>query len=341
MRLEEVQTRWRELDPVFVRGMQRSGTSAMGRALQQMGIVGFGEGHLWFELIKPFNDLRDKEYRPNLRVSSYTLGEDRVWELEKYIAVALDQFHRDHLLLDDSSRWMDKSPGAEAVQVIPLLANLFPQAQFIFMCRSGVTTIHSAVKLWRDHKFWANEIELFQTMCLAWDETMSAWRRVRDEIQGRYLEVRQEDMACNPDEVATTLTDFLGLPEFSTSISDLLRSNRANSAFPDRSPGDYCYQIDWTDEQKVYFIETCQEEMEAWDYEVDFGSLDSVQGKTSAPDRQLAETGVELRDTRIEELERECQALREHLREVEQGRVMRLLNWIQKWKWRLQSKLSS
>jgi len=137
-------------------------------------------------------------------------------------------------------------------------------------------------------------------------------------------------MARDPDEVAVALTNFLGVPDHRDSISDLLRSKRANSAFPDRSPGDYHYQIDWTDEQKAYFIETCQEKMEAWGYEMDFGPFEGVQVKTSAPDRQLVETEVDLRDTRIEELEHECQALREHLREVEQGRVMRLLNWIQK-----------
>ena len=97
MGLDEINAQWQLLDPVFVRGMQRSGTSVMARALQQLDILGFGEGHLWFELVKPFERLCDPNYCPTLRDDSYALGQGREMHLAKLTAVFLDRFHRETL----------------------------------------------------------------------------------------------------------------------------------------------------------------------------------------------------------------------------------------------------
>jgi hypothetical protein len=295
-----------------------------------MGVTGFGEGHLWFELVKPFENLRDEEYRPNLRVKSYALGERRVLDLEKYVAVALDQFHRDHLS-GNYERWMDKSPGAEAVRVVPLLAELFPRAQFVFMYRNGITTVHSAVRLWADHEFWQSETELFQTMCRAWAETMSSWREVRGLLSNRYIEIAQEELASRPYVVASRLTDFLGVPQARSRVADLFQTKRVASAFPDRSPGDYGYQIDWGDEQRAHFTKTCEVEMGAWGFEMDFDSPGPAQrGPSSGGDEAALMDALRKREAWIQELESECRALRERVRGFEHGPVMRLLNWLQR-----------
>lgn len=269
MTYSDVEARWRDLDPVFVRGMQRSGTSVMARALRRLGIKGFGEGHLWFDLVKPFERLRDPEYASNLRADCYALGNGREAALEKYVAVAIDQFHRDHLSLG-SGRWMDKSPGAEAVRVAPLLADLFPRSQFIFMYRSGITTVHSATTFWADHEFWPSERVLFETMCRAWAETMSAWRDVRDWFPGRYIEISQSQLASESRESASRLVDFLGLHAGRRRVAELFQSRRVLSAFPQKAAGDYTYEIDWSDERKAYFISTCGQEMEAWGFDLGF-----------------------------------------------------------------------
>ena len=309
---EDIEARWQQLNPVFVRGMQRSGTSIMGRALRQMGILGFGEGHLWYELLKPVTQLRNPNYSPNYREDDYALGQGRLFKLEKYIAVALDQFHRDSLPAHPK-RWMDKSPGADAVYVVPLLADFFPQAQFIFLHRNGITCVESGVK------FWSDDPDIFYTMCQGWAETMSAWRRVRDGLEGRYIEIAQEDIAANPFEIAALLTDFLDEPLYYPAVASLLASQRVLSSFPGKRPRDYNYRIDWSPHQREFFVETCGEEMEAWGYEIDFDSPGRDQNEVE----MLAQ-----RDVRILELERECQELRAHLAKIEQGRVMRVLNWL-------------
>jgi hypothetical protein len=285
MGLAEVDARWQQLDPVFVRGMQRTGTSVMTRALQKMRIMGFGEGHLWFELVKPFERLSDPTYLSHLRDDAYALGQGRASQLEKYIAVALDQFHRDHLA-PVLKRWMDKSPNVEAVRVVPLLARLFPRAQFIFMYRNGITCVHSAINRWEVQP----GIFDFENACESWAATMSVWREIRGSLVGRYIEVAQEEMSSAPSETAKRLTDFLGAPEYLEQITDLFRSKRVASAFPDKSPGDYRYQIDWSRDQRAYFINTCSEEMEAWGYEIDFESPDSASWDVDLQEDDLFDT---------------------------------------------------
>ena len=280
MGLDEVDAHWQQLDPVFVRGMQRTGTSVMTRALQKMRIVGFGEGHLWFELIKPFEKMSDPTYLPHLRHDAYALGQGRASQLERYIAVALDQFHRDHLA-PDLKRWMDKSPNVEAVRVVPLLARLFPRAQFIFMYRNGITCVHSAIRRW---EVQAGVFD-FENACQSWAATMSTWREVRGSLSGRYIEVAQEEMASKPTETAAHLTSFLGTTEYLEQVADLFRSKRVLSTFPDKPPGDYQYQIDWSPAQGAYFVSTCGEEMEAWGYEIDFDSPGPAQATSSSGDQ--------------------------------------------------------
>jgi len=320
MRFDEIEARWEKLDPVFIRGMQRSGTSIMARALQRMKILGFGEGHLWFELVEPFARLRDPDYCPDLRVDIYTLGQGRVSKLEKYIAVALDQFHR-ACLPSHLERWMDKSPGADAVRVAPLLADLFPKAQFIFMYRSGITNVLSGVK------FWKANPDIFHIMCEGWAETMSSWRQMRNSLGDRYIEIAQEDIVIKPFEIATKLTSFLGMPEYNVSVAGLLISRRVLSAFADKRPGDYNYHIEWSPQQKEFFIETCGSEMGAWGYEIDFDSPGVIAAEIPPPEeRAVMLEMLGQQNARIAELERECLALRERLTQINQGRVMRVLN---------------
>jgi hypothetical protein len=260
---DDIEQRWDRLDPIFIMGMQRSGTSIMAIALTLPGFTSFGEGHLWFELIEPFSRFRDPDYCPKLRRDIFALGEDRNLLLEKYIALAVDQFHRDNLP-EKPTRWADKSPGVYPAKVAPILAHVFPRSQFIFMYRNGITTVNSGLYL------WADDPGIFRTMCNGWAETMSTWRRVRESLKNRYIEICQEEMARDSEATAARLTEFLGIPGYREAIAELLRSHRVNSAFPDKPPGDYHYEIDWTDDQKAYFFSTCAEEMKMWGYPIPF-----------------------------------------------------------------------
>ena len=323
MNWDDIDARWSQLNPVFVRGMQRSGTSVMARALQEMGILGFGEGHLWFEVVAPLEEILDPSYCSALRDPAYALGEGREKQLVKYLALCLDQFHRDHLP-DGLSRWMDKSPGAFPVKVCPMLAELFPQSQFIFMYRNGITAVHSG------RKFWGDDPDTFEMLCQGWAETMSTWRDVRAGLEGRHIEIRQGEMATEPFSVARRLVEFLGCPDKLLPVFEVLATRRVLPAFPNRPPGDYRYELNWNAEQVAEFKCICAEEMEIWGFELDFDTPGTSRADLAASedlDRVLA--ALELRNARIAELEGERDALLQHLRAVERGHIMRLLNWTQ------------
>jgi len=63
----EIEERWRRLDPIFIMGRQRTGTSIIWRALQVAGFFGFPEGHLWFDLVESLARLRDPEFQKDIR----------------------------------------------------------------------------------------------------------------------------------------------------------------------------------------------------------------------------------------------------------------------------------
>lgn len=260
---EQVEKRWNDLDPIFIMGMQRSGTTAIARAMSLCGFTHFAEGHLWLEVMEPLERLQDPSYRSSMRRSEWTLGNGRDLLLEKYIAVAIDQFHRDNLP-EKPVRWANKSPGFWAVGKAPILARMFPKSQFIFMARSGTSVVHSGMKLWGDRP------TTFYKLCVRWTEVMSTWRQLRTQLEGRYLEIYQEELVADPDSMATRLTDFLNVPEAQQRIANLFGSKRVNTAFPTRSPGDYEYDLNWTSPQKAFFVKNCAQEMEAWGYDVPF-----------------------------------------------------------------------
>ncbi len=251
--------KWRALDPVFVLGMQRSGTSVLAQALLQTGFRAFAEGHLWLDLVRPFQALLDPCDRAHLRHPDYTLGGDRAEALLKYVAVAIDQFHRDHLELG-TGRWLDKSPGVYAVRNAPTLAAMFPAAQFVFTSRNGVDTVHSGKHRWPEVR--GN----FEGMCRGWTETMSSWRSVRRALGSRALEIAQEDLAAHPHETAADLCRFVGRVEKSEAMGSFFELQRLQSSFPDKPPGDYSYSIDWTPVEVRLFTEICAEEMREWGY---------------------------------------------------------------------------
>lgn len=266
MNVDKIHERWQGLDPIFIRGAQRSGTSILSLALSTLGINSFGEGHLWDEVLLPFQTLSDAGYLPDYRHESYTLGREGLWSLREYIAVAIDDFHR-NLLDSGARRWADKSPGALAVRRAGSVAESFPKSQFLFVYRNGITVVHSGVR------YWPDQPDIFETMCQLWAETMSEWRSARDNLAGRFLEISQENIASNPEKIAADMAVFLNLPYpemAAPQIAEVFRASRHLSSFEGKSPADCRYEIDWTDDQRKRFTALCGHEMECWGFDIDF-----------------------------------------------------------------------
>ncbi len=330
--------RWSLLDPIFILGRQRTGTTIVWRALQAAGFHGFPEGQLWHDLLDSFARFRNPMFEPEMRRDFFTLGSGRNLELEKRFALMMDAFHRDHLP-PDTVRWVDKSPGARPIRLAPVLAELFPKAQFIFVCRNPITTAHSTVNFLRLHpdllraRDKSDPLFVLRSTCEDWVRVMETWRYVHPLLARRYIEVAQEDIALQPDRVARRLTTFLRTPQSSGSVAELFTTRRTNTAFPDKAVGDFIYPVGWSEEWKQLLADICTEEMAHWGYPLDFAC-------PTGPDPALARrpAGVPpdlVTYLRWSEHERNKAAHERALAEcwdlverINQGRVMRVLNAI-------------
>jgi hypothetical protein len=307
----------------------------MWRALRVAGFLGFPEGHLWFDLVESLARLRNPEHQKRLRQGIFTLGSGRNLMLERRFALMIDQFHRD-LLPPDLVRWVDKSPGVHPVRLAPMLAELFPRAQFIFMQRNPITTVNSAVHYVPKNVKSAvavnpdaeKPLHTYRAVCQHWVRVAKLWRQVRPMLVGRYIEVAQERIVETPDKVAENLAEFLDIPQFAEAIADLFRSRRENTAFPDRNVDDFFYPVNWTGEQQAVLIEICRGEMTIWGYPLDFqhpGGPDRAPVMDAEP-MDMA-TYCQWLEHQNEVLYRgELAACREILARINQGRVMRVLN---------------
>lgn len=342
----DIEERWRHLDPIFIMGRQRSGTSIMWRALRALDFLGFPEGHLWFDLVESFARYRDPSYQQNVRQDIFTLGSQRNALLERRFAVMIDQFHRD-LLGAKTVRWVDKSPGLDPVLLAPMLAELFPNAQLIFMLRNPIMVVNSSVHYIRGDRETPVTVaekkasnDLYRATCQHWVRVMETWRQIRHLLQGRYLEIAQEQIVMTPDEVADQVAKFLDVPQSTGRIANVFKSRRENTAFPEKEVGDFFYPVDWSEEKKTILTEICQKEMEIWGYPLDFQLPAGPQTRkieiphTAPPDMSAYFTHWLGRHKELES-ERQLAACKEQLARIEQGRVMRTLNQLSRFLRRL------
>lgn len=331
---------WAALDPIFIVGRQRTGTSVVWRALREAGFNGFAEGQLWLELAEPFCRLHDPLYASDLRQPYFALSQGRLRELERRFALMIEGFQRRHVT-PETKRWVDKSPGPTAIRLSPVLGRLFPKSQFVFTYRHPVATVLSAEAYVARHDPTVREPgpakeAFFEATCGHWLRSMASWRYVRQLLEGRYLEIAQEHIAEQPSRVARELMTFLGAPEAAESVTEVFRSLRENTAFPDRAAGDYGYAPRWSEERRRLLARICGEEAARWGYTLSFDRPGGPDLRRQAADTPPPPTMAEYYhwadlegNERARELEAELRAVRALIERIASGRLMRLMNGAQ------------
>jgi hypothetical protein len=226
--------------PVLVLGCPRSGTSALLQALLRSAELRSvqSEGHiLWDEFHHP----RERGW------DSDALAAEDVMEREReYVYCAVRLFVR-------GARFVDKTP--ESCLRVPYLDALFPDATYVFLMRRAAATVSSLVEAWKARPRFV-KYRLPETLGglgdLSGDQWSFAlvpgWRELRhaslEEIcarqyvacneavldarrgvaEGRWIDIRYEDLVRAPVEELRSLYSKLGLafgPAASAYAADL------------------------------------------------------------------------------------------------------------------------
>jgi hypothetical protein len=247
--------------PMFVVGAPRSGTSALFAALSRTTRYrGFGEGHLL-----------DIAARLNSEITAHIAYKHRIQSVEAVAQCHLAR-HSDtrlrsglHLLLRVAAGgyttryWIDKTPSREMVQSVPILAETWPNARFIYLKRRGIENLMSRLR-----KFPRIS---FEAQCLDWAAIMSDWRKSRLSIPGRFVEIEQRSLLCDPAGAAAMVGALIGLgPPEIAALAASLSGERAEMTDPTARIIAGIAETGWSEEMIETFRAICGPEMQAYGY---------------------------------------------------------------------------
>jgi hypothetical protein len=244
------------VDPIFVIGCPRSGTTVLLQALLRSGELRSvqAEGHI----------LWDEFHHPRTRGwDSDALGAADVTEREReYIYLSIRWYTRTH-------RFVDKTP--ENCLRIPYLEALFPQASFVFLRRRAADNVSSLMEGWRarprfvKYRLPERLTGLGSSSGDLWSFTLiPEWRQLRhaplEEIcaqqyiasnsavlearesadASRWIDVRYEDLVAAPVEELGRIHRLLGLTfgaeasSYAASLADRLAPTTLSAPRPEK-----------------------------------------------------------------------------------------------------------
>lgn len=120
----------------------------------------------------------------------------------------LDTLYRTRMADRGAVRWGDKTPGY--ILHVPLIARIFPTAQFIHLIRDGRDVTLSAMAKWR-HRFPERLYMDEYYLTRSWVRAVSRGRAAGAQLgPNRYFELRYEDLAEDPEGTLSRACSFLG-----------------------------------------------------------------------------------------------------------------------------------
>ncbi len=225
-----------KLNPVIVIGHGRSGTSILAGLLRKYLRINYGsESQFIVRFYKNLKYYGDLSSEANIKRLISDISQERCffrWKKNfgfvlnpelvyknlpersyKGVLVSIFSQYADYHKMD---RWGDKTP--EYNHNLPILKELFPDAQYINITRDGRDVALSIYGL----QFGGNNI--YKT-ALEWKEQMELLGDfIKTLSKDQYIEIRYEDFLQNPVSVMSKFIDFLNIEdddgELITFISD-------------------------------------------------------------------------------------------------------------------------
>lgn len=239
---------------VFILGPARSGTSAMFYAMHALiGLPGEGESHIMpgFQRVA----FAFARYAEGFQGSDGVMA-NRL-DPRAFRNLIVDHVRQVYQDIFPEGRFVDKTPGAEAIAGAPLIRECFPEARIIVMRRSGIEVVQSHVKKFRVG---------FEEACQAWAASMGAIRQIR-RTSSDVLELEHFELVSTPEAAAARVAAYLGLSEKMAELTTFFENNKTDRA-SDHEWGTRLLLKDvaWSAEERETFLKICGSHMEALEY---------------------------------------------------------------------------
>jgi len=130
------------------------------------------------------------------------------------LATVVEHTMRFFAAREGKSRWGEKTPNH--VLHMEKLAALFPEARFVHLIRDGRGCAASLHRRWGYHP---------QRTLVRWKTAIAEGRAQGERLGERYLEVRYEALAADPDTWMRRICTYLGLP-FTNEVLTVKRRHR-------------------------------------------------------------------------------------------------------------------
>ena len=230
--------------PIFIVGAPRSGTTLLQFMLRSHPHLWFpsGESHFFVPLYRSrdgFGDLSTvdgvravlgeiQKYgarNPDSALNDYPFDADSVAaefvsEGRNSIPLIIAGLFQRNARAEGKSRWGDKTPYY--VLHMPLLREMFPDAQFVHIVRDGRDCAMSMLE--RGDEF---SIHNHYHAAKVWQHYVDTGQQLGATLPaGAYLEIRYEDLLENPETVIHRVCGFLGEP-YDESVVNFRKAKQA------------------------------------------------------------------------------------------------------------------
>lgn len=209
--------------PVIVLTMARSGSTLLRFILDShpelacppetmLGTACFMLARLW-DLLAPSPQSAAEGFRP------HRVPENLPGPAAGSIRGVLDEVYGQYLARHGKRRWCDKS--LDNIGIAELLAEIYPDAQFVCLYRHCMDVVVSAVEAcpWGlsgygfDQYAAGSQGNSVAAVTMAWLDRTRPIIEFQEKYPGRCHGIRYEDLVTGPEQVAGALFDFLGVEQ--------------------------------------------------------------------------------------------------------------------------------
>ncbi|MBW8190744.1 sulfotransferase [Neiella marina] len=251
---------------VFIVGSPRSGTTAVGNAMQAgYDVSSHGESHLAELYDKLVTQSREFVTKKAAARNPGTLA-NAVSDVELE-SILLDSLRHLHKLYYGERVIIDKTPGGPMLNALPMLFKAYPQAKVIFCKRRGIENVASRLVKFPKVPF--------EQHCRQWRNSFHQWNAAKTTIteflssKEWFVEVDQYLLQEKPDIQVEDIKRSLGLSDEQSMKTLGYLKQHSPQRTSKRKGSKSISEQGWSEEQQTTFTSICSKEMKRQGYSLD------------------------------------------------------------------------